>query len=129
MSVRLRVRVHACVSVCVVVRVCQCVRVCVCVCVHASLRACMCACLRARMRACVATTLLVGPLCADPQRRQLRLRIEGLDSDLTRVIRERHLTADREETLRQRLAEREEAWGLQVCVCVSCHSCDATLPR
>ena len=60
---------------------------------------------------------------------QLRLRIEGLDSELTRVIRERHLTADREETLRQRLAEREEAWGLQVCVCLSCHSCDATLPR
>ena len=49
---------------------------------------------------------------------QLRLRVEGLDSELTRAVRERHLTADREETLRQRLGEREEAWRLQVCACV-----------
>lgn len=45
---------------------------------------------------------------------QLRVRIETLDSELSRAVRERHLATDREETLRQRLAEREDAWKLQV---------------
>ena len=49
---------------------------------------------------------------------QLRVRVETLDSELSRAVRERHLATDREETLRQRLAEREEAWRLQASVVI-----------
>lgn len=44
---------------------------------------------------------------------QLRLRLETIDQELSRAVRERHVSGDREEALRQRLADREDAWRTQ----------------
>ena len=46
---------------------------------------------------------------------QHRLRVETLEAELSRAVSECQLSVGREETLRQRLAEREEVWKLQVC--------------